>query len=482
MLKRLAPRSLFSVVVSWIAWARLPLRRIRTSIASQVTPSDWLHLSLFAAFGLFLFVYMTIRQDIDATGIALLVSFIGWSLVATRKRWDWAVWVVLIAVVVAVGPSLAFDNWDVLHDDDKDSVITTIRNLALIIGGIIAVLLAIWRSKVAESQADTAQQSLLNERYQKGAEMLGNEVLSVRLGGIYALERLAAEHPQQYHVQVMKLLCAFARQPTKDKDYQRRLKEHNANPRNLPLPREDVMAAIDAIGSRDETRIEIEKRHDFKLNLMGTDLSHAQIGDANLSGAMLNDANLTNTNIFSANLSGVFLHRTVMKDAELTNIDFTDARAWGVDLTNAKVSQHDKALFDLNYAKLYDAQLYQVDLSGKFIQHANLNRVQISISDLSDTHFLDSELPGARIFKSDMASAEILRTDMSDAQLRQVNLSGTYFYHPSGRDATSPVTGLTQAQLDEACADPDNPPKLDGVVMDAETGEPLVWRGKPCED
>ena len=66
-------------------------------------------------------------------------------------------------------------------------------------------MLAIWRSTVAERQSATAQQGLLNERYQKGAEMLGSDVLSVRLGGIYALERLAAEDPNQYHILVMKL-------------------------------------------------------------------------------------------------------------------------------------------------------------------------------------------------------------------------------------------------------------------------------------
>ena len=37
-----------------------------------------------------------------------------------------------------------------------------------------------------------------------------------------------------------------------------------------------------------------------------------------------------------------------------------------------------------------------------------------------------------------------------------------------------------QYQLDAARADPDNPPKLDGV-LDAETGKPLVWRGGPVE-
>ena len=44
--------------------------------------------------------------------------------------------------------------------------------------------------------------------------MLGSEVLSVRLGGIYALQRLAEEWPDQYHIQIMRLFCAFVRLPT----------------------------------------------------------------------------------------------------------------------------------------------------------------------------------------------------------------------------------------------------------------------------
>ena len=45
----------------------------------------------------------------------------------------------------------------------------------------------------------------------------------------------------------------------------------------------------------------------------------------------------------------------------------------------------------------------------------------------------------------------------------------------------NPATGLTQGQLDEARSDPNNPPFLEGV-LDAETGEQLVWRGKPLDD
>ena len=43
--------------------------------------------------------------------------------------------------------------------------------------------------------------------------MLGREVLTAHLGGIYTLARLAREHPADYHTQIMHLLCAFARNP-----------------------------------------------------------------------------------------------------------------------------------------------------------------------------------------------------------------------------------------------------------------------------
>ena len=120
----------------------------------------------------------------------------------------------LVASVVFCDWLEAF--WDWLNDGESGSA--TIRNLGLVLAAIIALPLAIWRGIVADKQAsaaqrqaetgleqtDTAQRSLLNERYQRGAEMLGSDVLSVRLGGIYALERLAKESPCEYHVQIMK--------------------------------------------------------------------------------------------------------------------------------------------------------------------------------------------------------------------------------------------------------------------------------------
>ena len=89
------------------------------------------------------------------------------------------------------------------------------------LGGVIALVFGLWRAWVAEVQAsavqlqsETAQKTLLNERFQRSTDMLGSNVLAVRIGGVHALQRLGREHPEEYHLQIMELLCAFVRSPT----------------------------------------------------------------------------------------------------------------------------------------------------------------------------------------------------------------------------------------------------------------------------
>ena len=253
-----------------------------------------------------------------------------------------------------------------------------IRNVGLITAALTALPVAIWRGIVADkqsasaqSQANAAQQSLRNERYQKGAKMLGSQVLAVRMGGIYALQRLSEEYPQEYHVQITRLFCAFLRYPTKDEEYEDEIKTSNT----APYVREDVATVIHAIGRRDHMRISIEKKAQYRLDLNAAKFFRLQMFEVNLSGSMC------------------------------------------------------------IAIELVDSSLYEADLSG----------ATLSLALLKGTKFDDSNLSG---------------TDLSEAR------------------------GLTQAQLDQARADLDNPPHLKGA-LDAETGQPLVWtggRGAPLKD
>ena len=293
---------------------------------------------------------------------------------------DWF-WITAWAVLVIVASLISIPYyWDWLSAEESNS--STIRNIFLAAAALIALPLAIWRSTVAGRQADTAQEQsgiaqrgLLNERYQKGAEMLGSRVLSVRLGGIYALQSLASEDPTQYHIQIMRLFCAFVRNldGVQDGSLTPAIEigsggeeEGNDQP---PRMREDVQAVMEAIGGRDE-----------------------------------------------------FVKRYVEKED-------------GVEL---------------------------------YFGEANLSFLRLDNADLSNARFSKANLSGTRFSKANLSGAKLWKTNLSGATFTEAYLAATDF---------SQSTGLTQNQLAQACADPHSPPVLNGV-FDAETGEPLIWRGK----
>ena len=321
---------------------------------------------------------------------------------------------------------------------------TTVRNIGFIVAGVLALVFAVWRgvlaqrqaktaeaqartalrqSRTAQRQADTAQQGLLNERYQRGAEMLGNEVLSVRLGGVYALQTLAEEHPEQYHVHIMRLFCAFARNPTGKADDT--VLGYFQDGRPVPGIREDVQAVMDAIGSRTDADIALERDDNYTLGLQNAKLQHVHLASLNLSGV----------NLAGADLSGAVLE--------------------GTNLSNAF---------------LFDSILSYANLDGAILSNASLGRANLSGAILLDAILSDANLDGAIL-----PDAFLNGADLADA-----NLTGASFSSDQETGQWSPATGLTQAQLDVACSDPDNPPDLEGV-LDAD-GNQLVWQGRPCEE
>ena len=331
--------------------------------------------------------------------------------------------------------------WDWLRDGESGS--STIRNIGLLVGGVVAIAFAVWRSRVAERQAATAQhqaeialqqaataeRGLLNERYQKGAEMLGSDVLSVRLGGIYALRRLAEDHPEQYHVQIMRLFCAFARNPTSGKSKPDAL--------NAKMS-EEVEAIMETIGGRRQHHLSVERDSGYWLDLHGVNISGVWLLKANLSSALVPLAD-----------------------------------RWSLEEVMRTRTRTDLSGADLSGAILMEANLSRTDFSKAKLEYAFL-----SDSDLSNARLTDSNLGEAFLDGANLSRADLTYANLSGADLRNANLSGTDFSFENWGRSTE---GLTQSQLDEARADPDNPPNIEGVV-DVLSGKPLVWQGRPLRD
>ena len=152
--------------------------------------------------------------------------------------------------------------------------------------------------------------------------MLGSDVLSVRLGGIYALRRLAEEYPEQYYVQAMGLLGAFVRNPTG--------KERGANPQyfdddleeTVPVTREDVEAVMNAIGRRSEVELQYELAVNFRLDLHGADLGGISVENLNWYRAILRRANLSYAKLRNVDLSDSDLEWVRMYQADLRIVAF----------------------------------------------------------------------------------------------------------------------------------------------------------------
>ena len=281
----------------------------------------------------------------------------------TKKFWGWLVsdrlfvFVLVIFFSLVILGVLLWWNWVYIWEWAKNHDSEILRNWVLILLGSIGLPLATWRSIVAQKQAQISERGLLNERYQKGAEMLGSKTLATRMGGIYALERLAREHPNEYHLQIMDLLCAFIRHPTeKDKN----LEDGDGGKSGIPNETEspkcplDVKAAALAIGRRKMRQIRIEnKEEDWHLDLRNANLSGvtlitpdginfegALLIGANLLGASLVGAKLSNAHFMSANLSNANLSGTHLSQVELYKANLSSSKLIGsMNLTQYQLNR-----------------------------------------------------------------------------------------------------------------------------------------------
>src|SRR3569833_4079303 len=91
------------------------------------------------------------------------------------------------------------------------------RGRALAVGTGVAALVAVYytarNAGTARRTVQLAEQGQVTERYTKAIEQLGSDKLDIRLGGIYALERIATDSARD-HPTVMEVLADYVREHT----------------------------------------------------------------------------------------------------------------------------------------------------------------------------------------------------------------------------------------------------------------------------
>lgn len=199
----------------------------------------------------------------------------------------------------------------------------------VVIGGVVFTAQGLWytaQSLETSRQAQSvAEQGQVTDRYTKAVEQLGSAKDDVRLGGIYALERLAKDSPRD-HQTIYDVLTAFVRQ-------------HDPKPA-AKLPKEpatDVQAALTVFGRRKESNDRFNLR---EVRVKGADLSPANLDRVDLSDANLRDANLRDANLRDADLIGTDLSGADLRDADLRGTDLSGADLRGVSgLSETEIRQ-----------------------------------------------------------------------------------------------------------------------------------------------
>jgi hypothetical protein len=291
---------------------------------------------------------------------------------------------------------------------------------AQIAGGILVAIGVYWTAK----NVHVSREGQITERFTRAIDQLGSvdgegrPKLEIRLGAIYALERIARDSARD-HRTIMEVLTAYVRQNAPVPSGRREEWEELAGqaPHAARRGREggrapaDIQAIGDVLGRRRRTAdrgepmpldldacdlrdVRFGRAYLRRVNLIGSDLEGAMFGGADLRDALMLGANLRGATLSGADLRDAWLQDSVVSEAALSSTDLRGTNIYGSRFDGARFWQtraegvgfhHNR----LDHASFYEAHLEysqfgedttldQTSFTKCFMQHANLRGVDLS--------------------------------------------------------------------------------------------------------
>ena len=217
------------------------------------------------------------------------------------------------------------------------------------------------------------EERLVTERFAKAVEQLGHQDTSVRIGAIYALERIANDSSKDRGA-VLEILTAYVRERSQ-------LREEADSKKNSKLGQSlsetklptDVQSALTVVANQDKANLGRKV-----LDLSNSNLSNADFKGARLFGIQFMQTNLNNA-IFSCIINSATkecFEKVDLKHAGLHNASLKGAYILGVDLSNAKLENTDLKSTHIEVTNLDGADFKGADLDGATLIDTNLRRAK----------------------------------------------------------------------------------------------------------
>lgn len=265
-----------------------------------------------------------------------------------------------------------------LQNDARANLLQGIAGLLLVVGAV-----ATWR------QVQISREGQITDRFTHAVEQLGSDKLEVRLGGIFALERIAKDSETDRWA-ITDTLVAFVRTRAPWRAGAPESQDPHPTPtidERLPWLAEralDVQEAVRVLGRRPPTR---ERR---ELQLTRVDLRRTWLVEARLPNTTMRYANLAQSRLVAAHLEDSYL-------------GFADLRRVGA--ANAHLSRSNLRSAYLDGADLRGARLDRTDLVGASLRGAVLRGADLRGAVLHDADLCGADLRGAHLEGADLAGA-----------------------------------------------------------------------------
>ena len=268
--------------------------------------------------------------------------------------------------------------------------------------------------ELTSKHLELTKEGQITDLFTKAIELLGaahddgKPKFELRLGGIYALERIARDSERD-HWPIMEVLTAHVRGNAEWK------RDVPANPLAT-----DIQAILTVLRRREWRRewgFYDNERIGQTLNLRGADLHGADLMHAHLETADFEGANLMDAHLIGAHLEGAFLVRTHLEraklyDAHLNGAFLSEAHLEGALLNGAHLERHARG----DVTTLSGAHLEGTVLTDAHLESAALNSAHLNGAFLDGAHLESAYLSGANLKGAHLQGAHLEYADLEYAK------------------------------------------------------------------
>lgn len=289
----------------------------------------------------------------------------------------------------------------------------------------------------------TAREGQITDRFTRAVDQLGNEIMEVRIGGIYALERIAKESEKDY-LTIKEIFNSYIK-----KNSPKRI-QYSFREINGIITIMDQYQALEYLAEeikkiRDQQQSYSEFVKNLSKNIPNYERFEIKPDIKAITSAITRLTSYYrkyfNDDRYFYDFSGTNLQSAIFDKAHLEKASFVLSSLLSIDFKEAHLENADFGSAILLEANFKGAYLEKTNFYG-----ADLKRANLSNCDLTSAKLIDTNLENANLSKANLTKANLRNANLAEANLEGANLEGASYLTI---DQLSKVKSLYNAKLDE---------------------------------